>query len=429
MRIALLAYGSRGDVQPFVALGVGLRAVGHRVLLAAPARFAGLAQAHGLDFTALPGDPDQLSRALVDQAGSSSLQQMRVIFAHGLAIALEVVRLLRAAVQDADMIIHSFLTTSIGHQLADELGVPDLAVQLFPFFVPYESFPNVTIAASGRGPGFNRRSHQLSTKIFWLSNRLSYAWLRRRYPALGPARPRWPAPGLRTPLLFAYSPLLVGPTPAAAPLARTTGFWTLDPGPYTPSAALAAFLAEGPPPVFVGFGSMVTRDAARLTATVLEALRRTGQRGLLQRGWAGLGADELPAWALAIDEAPHEWLFPQMAAVIHHGGAGTTAVALRAGVPALAIPFTADQPFWGWRAHQLGVGPPPLAAAALSVESLMSALAVLAAAATQRRAAVVGAALRAEDGVGAALRAIELVRVGGGWVSSATGRARCRRRS
>jgi sterol 3beta-glucosyltransferase len=412
MRIVLLAYGSRGDVQPFVALGVGLRGAGHSVLLAAPARFGGLVQAHGLDFTALPGDPDQLSRALVEQAGVNSFQQMRLIFAHGLAIALEVVRLLRVAVQGADMIIHSFLTTSIGHQLASELGVPDLAVQLFPFFVPYESFPNVTIVAHGHGAGFNRRSHQLSTRIFWLSNRLSYAWLRRRYPALGSARPRWPAPGLRTPLLLAYSPLLVGPTPAAAPLARTTGFLTLEPGPYRPPPALAAFLADGPAPVFVGFGSMVTRDAARLTATLLEALRRTGQRGLFQRGWAGLGTGELPSWALAIDDVPHEWLFPQMAAVIHHGGAGTTAVALRAGVPTLTIPFTADQPFWGWRAHQLGVGPPPLAAAMLSVEALVSALTALAAAATRQRAAIVGAALRAENGLGAALRAVELVGAG-----------------
>ncbi len=152
---------------------------------------------------------------------------------------------------------------------------------------------------------------------------------------------------------------------------------------------------------------MVPHDAPRMVATILAALRRTGQRVVFQRGWAGLGDGARGNDVLTIDEAPHMWLFPRMAAVIHHGGAGTTAAALRAGMPSLAVPFTADQPFWGRRAHRLGVGPPPIPAHALTADALAAALPLLADPATRRRAAAVGTVLRAEDGVGTAVRAIE----------------------
>lgn len=151
---------------------------------------------------------------------------------------------------------------------------------------------------------------------------------------------------------------------------------------------------------------MITQEVSRLGAAILEALQRTGQRAVLQRGWAGLGRLDLPSWTLAIDDVPHNWLFPRTAAVIHHGGAGTTAAALRAGVPSLALPFTGDQPFWGARAHWLGVGPAPISATALTSEALSEALDALRDVTMRRRAAAVGAALRAEVGVDAALRVI-----------------------
>lgn len=414
MHVALLTYGSRGDVEPFVALGAGLRARGNTVALAAPERFAPLAAAHGLAFAPLPGDIDQLSRGLAERARSSPLAQVHLIAAHALAIAVEGMERMRRAAAGADLVVHSFLTTVAGHQIAGELGVPDISAQLFPFFVPYAAFPNVALPPASLGPGWNEASHRLATGIFALGSWLGYAWLRRRYPGLGPAQMSWPAPGVRTPLLLAYSPLLTGPTPASAPRAQATGFWALPPGPYEPPPALAAFLGAGPPPVFVGFGSMVTGEAPRLGAAVLEALRQTGRRALLQRGWAGLGAGALPPWALAVDEVPHGWLFPRMAAVIHHGGAGTTGAALRSGVPSLALPFTADQPFWGWRSHRLGVGPPPIPAAALTAGGLAAALHGLDDPAVRRRAAVVGAALRAEEGVGATVRLLSQIAAGEG---------------
>jgi sterol 3beta-glucosyltransferase len=404
MHVAMLTYGSRGDVEPFVALGAGLHAQGHTAVLAAPVRFASLVAAHGLAFAPLPGDIDQLSRGLVERAGFSALAQVRLITAHTLAVAVEAMERMRAAAAGADLVVHSFLTTVAGHQIAGELGVPDVATQLFPFFVPYTTFPNFALPPASCGPWRNQASHRLATWVFALGSRLSYAWLRRRYPGLGPKRMPWPAPGVHTPLLLAYSPLLTGPTPAAAPRAQATGFWALSPGSYEPPPPLAAFLEAGPPPVFVGFGSMVTGQASQLGAAILEALGRAGRRALLQRGWTGLGTGALPPWALAVDEVPHGWLFPKMAAVIHHGGAGTTGAALRAGVPSLAIPFTADQPFWGWRAHQLGVGPRPIPAATLTADTLVAAFDMLDDVTVRRRAAAVGTALRAEDGVGTAVR-------------------------
>src|SRR5205807_2467372 len=149
-----------------------------------------------------------------------------------------------------------------------------------------------------------------------------------------------------------------------------------------------------------GFGSMTARDPAELAVVVVEALRRAGRRGVLQAGWAGLDAPALGDDALAIGEAPHEWLFPRVAAVVHHGGAGTTGAGLRAGRPSVLVPFFADQPFWGWRVAALGAGPAPVPRGEMRAERL--AAAIRAATEDERirqRAEALGAAIRAEDGV------------------------------
>lgn len=406
MQVALLTYGSRGDVQPFVALGVGLRRAGHNVLLAAPARFAELAEAHDLAFAALPGDVEQLSRELSNRAGRNPITQVQAIRAHALEIAVEIMARLRVAVRGADVIVHTFLTTSAGHMLAQELGVPDISAQLFPFFVPYATFPNVAIPTRSLGTRLNQISHRLATLIFAQSIRLSYTSLRRRHPELGPARLPWPAPGVRTPLLLAYSSLITGPAPPAIPLAQTTGFWSLDAPTFQPPPELEAFLAAGPTPIFIGFGSMTPNNGLQLAAMVLEAVRRSGRRAVLQRGWASLGAETLPDDVIVIDEAPHAWLLPRMAAVIHHGGAGTTGAALQAGVPSMVVPFSADQPFWGRQVHRLGVGPAPIPARSLTADALIRALNAFDDPAIRRRAAAVGAVVRSEEGVGTAVQAI-----------------------
>jgi sterol 3beta-glucosyltransferase len=168
-----------------------------------------------------------------------------------------------------------------------------------------------------------------------------------------------------------------------------------------------AFLDDGPPPVYIGFGSMKDRQSEQRTAAVLEALKRSGQRGLLSQGWGGLTNADLPSDVFMIDAAPHDWLFPRVAAAIHHGGAGTTAASLRAGIPTIIAPFIADQGFWGERVYQLGVGPEPISKQNFTTERLTEAISQAVCSDTLRQnAAALGQLLRAEDGVSCAVEVL-----------------------
>jgi UDP:flavonoid glycosyltransferase YjiC (YdhE family) len=178
---------------------------------------------------------------------------------------------------------------------------------------------------------------------------------------------------------------------------------------WRPPDEIVDFLADGPPPIYVGFGSMAPADAERLTGIAVEALARVGRRGLIVGGWAGLGRAVGSDRVLVTDAIPHDWLFPRMAAVVHHGGAGTTAAGLRAGVPTVAVPFFAEQPFWASRVHALGAGPRPIPRRRLTVDRLADAMRVAVEDdGIRARAGRLGEQIRAEDGVG---RAVELLRL------------------
>jgi sterol 3beta-glucosyltransferase len=196
------------------------------------------------------------------------------------------------------------------------------------------------------------------------------------------------------------------PAPADWPAtARPTGFWTLPAGDdWTPPDRLVTFLEAGEPPVYVGFGSMVPRDPAAMTRTVLDAVRSAGRRAVLATGWGGLRPDLEAEGVLVIDEAPHDWLLPRTAAVVHHGGVGTVAAALRAGVPQVVRPFVGDQPFWAERLHRLGVAPAPLTGR-LTTDRLAAAITAASDSATEARA--LAGRMAAEDGIANAVAAIE----------------------
>ena len=176
-------------------------------------------------------------------------------------------------------------------------------------------------------------------------------------------------------MLSAYSPRII---PHAADWPATvavTWYYFLDAQiDWQPSPALQAFLAAGAPPVYIGFGSMAGRNPEQLATLVLEALAQSGQRGLLLTGWGGLRPETVPDSVFVVDSAPHCWLFPRMAAVVHHGGAGTTAEGLRAGVPSVIVPFVLDQPFWGARVKALGLGPDPIPHKNLTADRLARAI-------------------------------------------------------
>ena len=170
------------------------------------------------------------------------------------------------------------------------------------------------------------------------------------------------------------------------------------------------FLEAGSPPVYIGFGSMSSREPEATTRLVIEALRRVGQRAILLSGWGGLQKTDLPDMVFMGESLPHAWLFPRVAAVVHHGGAGTTAAGLRAGVPSITVPFFGDQPFWGRRIAELGVGPEPIPRRRLTVERLASAIQQAVGDDGMRlRAAKLGARIRAEDGIAGAVEIIRQV--------------------
>ena len=301
-----------------------------------------------------------------------------------------------------------------GPHLAEKFSVPAMLVLPAPMLVPTGAFPLLGLPHLDHGPRFNRATYRLVTWSYRLYGRMLNRF-RREELGLGPlprsANVLSRADGRPVPVLHGYSPQVV-PRPADwPPDAHVTGYWFLaSADPWRPPAELAAFLAAGTPPVYVGFGSMAGRRPCRLARIVVEALRKTGHRGILATGWGGLESMHRPRTILKIRQAPHDWLFPRTAGVVHHGGAGTTAAGLRAGRPTLICPFIADQPFWGHRIHSLGLGPEPIPQRKLSAQALARSLRTLTGSDVIRdKAAAMGRRIRKENGIARAVEIIEKI--------------------
>jgi sterol 3beta-glucosyltransferase len=408
VKILILTVGSRGDVQPYVTLGTGLQAAGHAVTLATLAAFAPMAAGRGLGFQPLRGEFLEL---LQTPQGKAAL----VGKGNPLALLRQVTPMLRrilddalAASEDAELVLYHPKALA-GHSIAEKLAIPGILTLPLPLYSPTAAFPSPILPLGNLGPALNRLSHRVMVRLASASVRGIVNRWRKDILGLPPARDELTLHGRPLLRLYGYSPAVL-PTPADwDEYSVATGYWLLErPLGWEPPAALRAFLDAGPPPVYVGFGSMPAQDAARTTRTVLDALERAGQRGVLATGWGGLAAAELPPSVYLLDEVPHDWLFPQMAAVVHHGGAGTTAAGLRAGVPTVVCPFFGDQPFWGRRVAALGAGPQPIPQRRLTVDALSAAIqTAVSDPSMHARAEALGAAIRAEDGVGLAVSRIE----------------------
>ncbi len=407
MRVAIQTLGTRGDVQPYIALARGLSERGHDVQIAAPVQFEAMVGGHGITFAPLPGEILEL----IDRpAGKAALASSRG-FGAGLKLLKHMRPLMRPLLDAEWAAVRTFAPDVIvGHpkslaapHMAEALGCPYVLASPLPGFTPTSAFPTPLLPFASLGP-FNRISHALATLgPGLLFGKRIREW---RKKAIGVDRRRSTA-SLRSGTIYAYSPKVVPVPPDWGSDVLVSGYWFLDSDDWQPSEGLAAFLEAGEPPVYVGFGSMPGLDPQGLTSTVVEALGRTGKRGLLATGGGALGAVSTPANVHVIAGAPHDRLFPRVAATIHHGGAGTTAAALRAGRPTVVCPFFGDQPFWGRRVAELGVGPDPLDPKALTVESLAAAIMAMDDLSMRSRAAALGTAIRKEDGVAAAVDFIE----------------------
>src|SRR5919109_2839236 len=405
MKITILTYGSRGDVQPFLPLSFRLMEEGHSVKLAAPSRFQSLVEEQGIDFLSLSGDPEDLSRRL-NEAGHNFVRLLQELMNHAIEVGADVWRQTEEACQDADLILHTFTHVVGAHTLACEKNIPDIHIQTFPMFTPTGDYPNITMP-HGMPSVFNRFTHQLSAKITWWTSRIGFERVRRR-AGLVKRKLYWPfeqaSPRPPTPILCAWSPSVLPASNDWPPRVHVTGyyFFPLD-NSYRPPAKLISFLERGKPPVCISFGSMVNRHKEKIDRIVREALKQTANRGIILSGWGGMqqpSSEKL----LYLEAAPHDWLLPRCKTVIHHGGAGTTAAGLRAGIPNIVVPFLGDQPFWGARVHAIGAGPAPIRVKSLSVKKLVRAIFEAGSESVCERAHAIGRQIRTECGTGEAVK-------------------------
>ena len=404
VHIRLLALGTRGDVQPYIALGLGLKRAGYDVSVAATSDFKTFIESYGLTAIASKMDLQSVVRSSEQSGGRRQSKKARWAFFQMLLDET------LALAQGADALVYAPAAVFSAPHVAEKLGIPGIPTALQPYMHPTRDFPAVGMPALDLGGWYNRFSY---TMLEWFTGTF-----------IGPKINRWREDVLGLPpnkggifagvnrddvtALYGFSPSVM-PKPAEwGDNVHVTGYWFLDSTDWEPSARLMAFLESGEPPVYIGFGSMASRDPQQTTELVLDAVRKAGVRAVLASGWGGLSAADVPDNVFLIHSAPHEWLFPRMGAVVHHGGAGTTASGLRAGVPTIVIPFKSDQPFWGKRVQKLGVGPAPIPRKKLSADSLAQAIAQTCSDQSIRRsAAALGEKIRAEDGVASAVHIIE----------------------
>lgn len=417
MKITILTAGSRGDVQPFIALGMGLKKAGHDVAICTSSSFEGFVTGYGLGYAFMN---DELVKFVKTAEGRDAFEASSNMFGW-MKKALELMKKFKpvvlrmldeewAAARDSEAIIY-YPKALGGYHIAEKLRVPAFMSLPMPLATPTRAFPCPIFPDLKLGGWYNRLSYKFLPLMGFSYAGVINKW---REEVLGlPRRPFLASRlvqgnGQPVPTLYCYSTHIV-PRPDDWPETTiATGYWFLDGDTgWRPPAGLTEFLAAGPPPVYVGFGSIAGRNPERTTGIVLDALARSGQRGLIARGWGGLETSDLPRSVFSITSAPHEWLFPQVRAVVHHGGAGTTAAGLRAGKPTVVCPFFGDQPFWGKRVFELGAGPKPIHQKRLTTDKFAAAVRqAVTDDGMRRRAAKLGEKIRNEDGVA---RAVEYI--------------------
>lgn len=397
MRIVVLTYGTEGDTRPLVALSRALIKAGHEVSLLGETQSLGLA--HRLAVPAMPLSGD--IRALFSrwsQSGARGTAKALVELTNANTAAW-MTQTLQAA-QGCDAIVLSGLAGFVGLSVAERLGVPAIGAGMIPL-TPSREFPSPFLPSTWVPTRLNRASLTLTNQLLWLALRKTLNRARADVLGLPPKKKLW----TEHPMLYGISPTLL-PTPKDWPdNAVLCGQWVPLGTDFIPPAALTQFLAAGPAPIYVGFGSMTGIDLPRMLDIVIKALN--GRRAVVWPGWSDIGSMALPENMLRIDATPHDWLFPRMAAVIHHGGSGTSHSAASAGKPSIVMPFAGDQSFWADRLYRAGIAPSALSPARLNSTMLANAISFVEQSSVIARATTIRQAMAREDGLSTGVMMIE----------------------
>lgn len=411
LNIVIHIVGSRGDVQPFVALGKVLKnTYGHRVRLATHPVFEKFVLENDLEFFSIGGDPARLMAFMVKNpslmpsfrsVADGDIKQQRKIVSQYIQgcwrSCYEAGDGMASTPADSDNSTsskHGCYETSSKPFVADciianppsfahvhcaeKLGCPLHIMFTMPYSVT-QAFPHplANIQSNADPHLTNYMSYAMTELLSWQGLGDIINRFRAKCLGLDPISRMW-APGmlqrLKVPHTYCWSPALIDKPKDWGPHINISGFFLLDSISYDPPSALTEFLAAGPTPIYIGFGSIVLENPAAMTKLVLEAAKLTGQRVLLSRGWGDIGGDNIPDNVFLLGNMPHDWLFKHVSCVVHHGGAGTTAAGITAGRPTVVVPFFGDQPFWGAMIARAGAGPDPIPFKLLTAAKLASAI-------------------------------------------------------
>ena len=413
MKIALVTLGTRGDVQPYIALGMGLQARGHNVLIGAPNEFKSWVEGHELAYQSIGIDMQAFVQSSEGRKvmGGNIIAMARIWSTTIVPLTRKSLDAIWDVARDADAIVYHPKTAAAA-DVGEATGASLFYTAPFPLF-PTKSFP-LFVFPGNFGSSLNRLSYRLismsrlallSTVNQWRKDVLKL----QKVSLVQALSDRGHEQATK---LCAVSPAVLPDYPASEEeRIHTTGYWFLDEAKdWEPDSELSGFIEGGDPPVYIGFGSMVEDDPTALANTVVEAVRQAGVRAILATGWGGIAEIDVPDTIHVIKSAPHSELFNHVSAVVHHGGAGTTAAGLRAGCPTMVCPRAVDQPFWGRRVHKLGCGPRPQSIKRLRPDRFGEGLFQLVyTEAYRQRAREIAGAIAKENGVEQAIRIIESI--------------------
>ncbi|KAJ7462788.1 glycosyltransferase family 1 protein [Mycena galericulata] len=420
LHFTFLTIGSRGDVQPYIALAKGLMADGHKARIATHGEFKEWIEAHGIEFGFVGGDPAELMRICIEN-GTFTVSFLKEGLQKFRGWLDDLLKNSWDACQGTDVVVESPSAMG-GYHIAEALGVPYFRAFTMTW-TRTRAYPHAfAVPERKMGGGYNYMTYVMFDQVFWRAisgqiNRWRRNVLRLGSTSLDKMEPH------KIPFLYNFSPHVVPPPLDWPEWIRVTGYWFLPDADvsakkWTPPADLVKFIdtahAEGKKVVYIGFGSIVVSDPKTMTRCVVDAVLRSGVRAILSKGWSdrlqakATDASEpevpLPSEIYPIPSIPHDWLFQRIDACCHHGGAGTTGASLRAGIPTIIRPFFGDQFFWADRVEALGVG---TGVRKLTVETLTDSLISATTDIKQiDRARLIGEEIRSEDGVATAIESI-----------------------